>query len=59
MTERQCRTCSNATTQPGHAQHYKLGLRNCSFLPDHHFVAGHHTCNRWTAQAPEKETQHA
>lgn len=50
-----CQTCAHATKKPGHVTHYKLGLRNCSFLPDHHFVSGHHTCNRWTAKA-EKET---
>jgi hypothetical protein len=54
-----CRTCANATTKPGHTQHYKVGLRNCFHLPAFRFVSGHHTCNRWTAKAPEKETEHA
>jgi hypothetical protein len=50
-----CSTCAHATKKPGHLAHYKLGLRNCDWLPDYHFVASRHTCNRWTAKA-EKET---
>lgn len=58
-TKHMCRNCIHSTKTPGHVQHYKIGLRNCSLLPDHHFVAGHHTCSRWTAKALENETEHA
>jgi hypothetical protein len=49
-----CRTCSHVTTEPGNVSHYKVGLRNCDFLPSHRFVGGGHTCEKWTARATEQ-----
>lgn len=50
-TERICRHCQHATTEPGNKQHYKVGLRNCAKLPIHILVGGNHTCDKWEAKA--------
>lgn len=49
--ERICRNCSKATKEPGHREHYKVGLRNCEHLPTYKFVTGGHTCPRWSSKA--------
>lgn len=46
-SDRQCRNCRYATKAPGHAQHYKVGLRNCAHLPTWRFVSGSHSCGKW------------
>lgn len=52
-TDRICRNCRHATTEPGHREHYRLGLRNCEHKPNHHFVTGHHTCSKWAQKTKE------
>lgn len=53
-TERICRTCRHATTEPGHTAHYKARLRNCEHLPAWHFVGPMHTCEKWQAKEQEE-----
>jgi hypothetical protein len=45
--DRQCGTCQHKTTDPGHREHYKVGLRNCALLPSWKFVTAKHTCPAW------------
>jgi hypothetical protein len=57
MSERICRHCQHATTEPGHRQHYRVGLRNCEKLPEHIFIGGNHTCDKWTEKETPKESE--
>lgn len=48
-----CRTCRHTTKAPGHGQRYKLGLRNCTWLPAWQFIGGSHACHigKWQAKS--------
>lgn len=49
-TDKICRNCLHATTEPGNREHYKVGLRNCELRPVWWFCRGGHSCGKWRAK---------
>lgn len=39
-----CRNCRHANTQAMNDRMYRLGFRNCFYLPNWHFVSGINVC---------------